>query len=147
MGNAVEANVELEKIVPGLQRHPAVLAVRFEVYSKAGNWDAAAETAGTQVKLTPEDPGAWISLAYATRRRPGGGILQAREILTKAQSMFPDENLIPYNLACYECQLGKLDEAWQWLQKAIAIGDIRQMKKLALADPDLQPLWPRIKEI
>jgi len=30
--------------------------------------------------------------------------------------------------------------------KAFAIGGARQMKKMALDDPDLQPLWEKIKE-
>ena len=147
LGNAVEATAELARIAPELQQHPVVLAVRYDVYSAAGNWGAAAEVAGSQVQLTPEDPGAWISLAYATRRKPGGGIPQAREILTRAQSKFPDQGLIPYNLACYECQLGNLSEAWKWLEKAFAIGDIQQIKKMALADPDLHPLRTRIGKI
>ena len=146
LGNAAEANEELERISPTLRTHPAVLAVRYEVYSRTKQWDAAAEIAGTQVKLTAEDPGAWISLAYATRRKPGGGIPQAREILIQAQPKFPDQSLIPYNLACYECQLGNLTEAWQWLEKAFAIGGTRQMKKMALDDLDLQPLWEKLKE-
>ena len=145
LGNAVEANAELDRISPALRTHPAVLVLRYDVYSQSKQWDAAAEIAGTQVKLTPEDPGAWISLAYATRRKPGGGIPQARQILTEAQPKFPDQSLIPYNLACYECQLGNLKEAWQWLEKAFAIGGIKPMKKMALADPDLEPLWDKIK--
>jgi len=147
LGNSVEANEELERISPTLRTHPAVLAVRYEVYSKAKQWDAAAEIAGTMVKLTPEEPGAWISLAYATRRKPGGGILQAREILIRAQPQFPDQSLIPYNLACYECQLGNLNQAWEWLEKAFAIGDSKQIKRMALEDSDLQPLWGKISGI
>lgn len=147
LGNAVEAEAELDKIAPALQKHPAVLAVRFEIHSKTANWDAAVQIAGTQVNLTPEDPGAWISLAYATRRKSGGGIPQARDILARAHSKFPDQGLIPYNLACYDCQLGRLNEAWQWLQKAFALGDLKQIKKMALADPDLQSLWKKIGEL
>jgi hypothetical protein len=147
LGNPVEGNEELEKIAPVLRVHPDVLAVRYEVYSKAKHWDAAAEIAGTQAKLTPEEPGAWISLAYAIRHKPGGGISQAREILIQAQPKFPDQTLISYNLACYECQLGNLNQAWQWLEKAFATSDTKRMKRMALEDSDLQPLWERIKGI
>lgn len=147
LGNAAEADAELEKIAPVLQTHPIVLAVRYDACSMVGNWDAAAEVASRQVHLTPGDPGGWISLAYATRRKPGGGIPQAKEILAEAHSKFPGEGLISYNLACYECQLGRLNEAWQWLQKAFASGARKEMKAMALADPDLEPLWKRIEEI
>jgi hypothetical protein len=52
-----------------------------------------------------------------------------------------------YNLACYACQLGNLKEARQWLEKAFAIGDSKQLKLMALDDPDLEPLWREVGEI
>ncbi len=88
LGNVAEASVELEKIAPQFQSHPDVLAVRFDIHAAAGKWDAAAEIAGTLTRLEPKEPGAWISLAYATRRKAGGGIPQARTILIQAQRTF-----------------------------------------------------------
>jgi hypothetical protein len=92
---------------------------------------------------------AWITLAYATRRKPGpgGGIPQAKAILTPAQKRFPKEWLIPYNLACYECQLGNQKAALAWLNKAFDLGDPKELKPMALADPDLEPFWAKIREI
>jgi hypothetical protein len=52
-----------------------------------------------------------------------------------------------YNLACYECQLGRLEQAKGWLEKAFALGDAREMKLAALDDPDLEPLWKTIEGI
>jgi hypothetical protein len=46
-----------------------------------------------------------------------------------------------YNLACYECQLGRLELAKEWLEKAFKLGDAKKMKLAALDDPDLEPLW------
>jgi hypothetical protein len=34
---------------------------------------------------------------------------------------FPNEWLMLFNLACYSCRLGKLEEAMQWLEK---VGDL-----------------------
>ena len=48
--------------------------------------------------------------------------------------MFPSESLIAYNLACYECQMGNQPAALDWLQKAIKLGDKREIKKVALRD-------------
>jgi hypothetical protein len=50
-----------------------------------------------------------------------------------------------YNLACYECQLGDLDEARKWLETACRIGERDHMKSMAVQDPDLKPLWEEIK--
>ena len=52
-----------------------------------------------------------------------------------------------YNLACYECQLGNLDRAKRWLEKAFELGDARNMKLAALDDPDSEPLWKVIGKI
>jgi hypothetical protein len=52
-----------------------------------------------------------------------------------------------YNLACYECQLGNLKEALQWLQLAIDLAGKKDIRLMALNDPDLEPLWREIGEI
>ena len=144
LGNVVEAGAELEKIAPQFRSHPDVLVVQFDIHAAAGKWDAAAEIAGTLTRLEPGQPGAWISLAYATRRKTGGGIPQARAILIQALRTFPKETIIAYNLACYDCQLGDLDAAKAWLDKACTLGDVHRVKHMAQQDPDLEPLWPDI---
>ena len=119
-------------------------AIQYDILSQAGNWDAAAEIAGTLTRLEPQEPGTWISLAYATRRKTGGGIPQARAILIQAQRTFPGEQIIAYNLACYDCQLGDLNAARMWLEKSCVLGDARRMKQMARQDLDLEPLWPEL---
>jgi len=142
--NVAEAGVELDKIAPRFRSHPEVLAVRCDVLFQSGNWDAAAEIAGELTRLEPQEPGAWISLAYATRRKNGGGIPQARAILIEAQRTFPGETIIAYNLACYDCQLGNLNAARLWLERACTLGNTRAVKRMAREDRDLEPLWPEI---
>ena len=69
---------------------------------------------------------------------------EAREALLPAVKKFPEASLIPYNLACYACQLGDPAEARQWLRKAIARGEKDEIKRLALNDPDLAVLREEI---
>ena len=145
LGNITEAGLELGKIAAQFSSHPDVLAVRCDIHLQDRNWDAAAEVAGTLTRLEPQEPGAWISLAYATRRKTGGGISQARAILIQAQRNFPKQTIIAFNLACYDCQLGNLDAAKAWLDKACTLGDARRIKHMARQDPDLEPLWPEIR--
>ena len=147
LGNVAEAGAELEKIAPQFQSHPDVFAVQFDIHAAAGKWDEAAETAGTLTRLEPKEPGAWISLAYATRRKTGGGIPHARAILIQAQRTFPKEQIIAYNLACYDCKLGDLDAAKVWLDQACTLGDVHKIKLMALQDLDLEPLWPDIRKV
>lgn len=145
LGNYTEANVELENISPELRSHPDVLEVRFELYAKGKKWDACREVAAALLKQAPERGSAWLHLAYATRRATGGGLQAAYEILSPAAGKFPQVPTISYNLACYTCQLGKLEEARHWLEKAYAAaGDRKQIKMMALEDEDLEPLWGEI---
>jgi Flp pilus assembly protein TadD len=146
LGNWREARDDIQRIAPELRAHPDVLEVTREIFAQAGKWDMAAETAGAVATLKPQEPQAWIALAYAIRRKTGGGLEAAKNILAKAQKEFPKEPLIAYNLACYECQLGNKTAATQWLQNAFATGPAKQLRSMALDDRDLEPLWPQIRE-
>ena len=89
----------------------------------------------------------WLHRAYVLRRVAGGGLTQAWEALLPAAKKFPKEPVIAYNLACYACQLLQPDLAREWLRRALLVGDKEVLKKMALADDDLQPLWQEIKEL
>ena len=52
-----------------------------------------------------------------------------------------------FNLACYSCRLGKLKEAVHWLEKAIDVAGKKDIRQLALDDPDLEAVWSQIGEI
>ena len=69
---------------------------------------------------------------------------EARDNLLRVAGKFPDLAIIPYNLACYECQLRRLEKAKHWLEKAFKLGDGERMRLAALDDPDLEPLWKDI---
>ena len=82
-----------------------------------------------------------IALAYATRR--ANSIEAAREILINAESKFPKEAVIKYNLACYFCQLGNLETAKNYLERAFEIDSSWRLR--ALEDEDLGPLWDSLQ--
>ena len=79
--------------------------------------------------------------AYSLRRVNGGGVEKAKLLLDEAAKLFPDDDMIQYNLACYCAQLGQLDAAQEHLDKSYELGDARQIKLMALDDEDLKPLW------
>jgi Tfp pilus assembly protein PilF len=62
-----------------------------------------------------------------------------REILLNAESKFPQEAIIKYNLACYFCQMEDIQNAKNYLKKAFEIDFNWRMA--ALEDKDLKPLW------
>ena len=147
LGDDAEALRELENISPTEKDHPVVLELRFQILAKRSEWDACRDIAGMITQQLPDFAGGWLHLAYATRRATGGSDQAAFDVLEPAAEKFSDEPTIPYNLACYVCQLGKLSEAREWLKRAFAIGDKKQIKLMALHDADLKPLWEEIPKM
>ncbi len=147
LGDAAEAAAELESIPSDLRGHPAVLEMRWQVYAKQMRWDAARDVAQAIVAENPAEPSGWLHLSYSARRAKGGSVQAAWDVLSPIAKKFPDVYLIPYNLACYACQMGERDTARQWLEKALNIGKKDEIKLMALHDSDLEPLWKDIKEL
>jgi len=146
LGNCGEAKLELSKVSPALAEHPDVLEVRWMILSTERNWTAALDVAQTMVRIDPDRPYGWLHQAYALRRIPNGSVQAAWEALHPTADRFPGEPTIPYNLACYACQMGQPDEARQWLLRACRAGEKQKVKEMALADTDLETLWREIQE-
>ena len=137
LGMFQEANDQLENIDPFSRAVPEVLAVRIAVYQGLKKWELMQEVTKRLAEFQPNDIQWTISLAYATRRVDS--IQAAKEILLKAESKFPKEAIIKYNLACYCCQLGEIEKAKNYLKKAFDIDSTWRLQ--ALDDEDLRPLW------
>jgi hypothetical protein len=146
LGNALEAELELARIGPARQRHPDVLEVRWLICAEQNRWTEGLQLARWLIHAAPERPTGWLHQAYALRRVPGGGVQNAWDALVPTHERFPKEPIIPYNLACYACQMGRLEVARRWLRLAFALGGKKQTKTMALADSDLEALWNEIRE-
>ena len=133
-----EADAELDNITASLRAHPSVLEVRWQIYAHTKKWDVCVDIAEGIIKLHPDRAVAWIHRSFALRRLKG--TQEAFDQLLPAADRFPKVWLIPYNLACYCAQLGRLDECLQWFKRAMAINE-ETVKRAAVDDPDLQPLW------
>jgi predicted Zn-dependent protease len=144
LGNQVEAFEELEQISPQLRVHPDVLELRWQIYAKEKKWDACVDIARAITKFTPSHPNGWIHLAFSLHELKR--TKESKEVLLLVVDKFPEESVMRYNLACYECELGNLKESRAWLEKAFNLGDAKQLKPTALDDPDLEPLWKKIGE-
>jgi len=142
-----EATAELEQIAAASQNHSDVLEVRWSISAHERQWSDALQIACVELTLAPDDAAGWLHRAYALRRVSAGGLSQAWDALLPAAKKFPSEPVIAYNLSCYACQLRQLDIARHWLQRAVMAGKKEVIKKMALADEDLQPLWPEIEEL
>lgn len=133
----VEAANEVESIAPENRIHPSVVPYRYAIYAAMEKWDLAAATAGLMAIIYPGDPEWWIKWAYSTRRCRS--VADARQILLEAEKLHPKEATIQFNLGCYACQLGELEEAKRRVALAISIDG--KFRAMALDDKDLEPLW------
>jgi len=145
LGNHLEANAELEKIAARRRAHPDVLETRWGIYAQAKDWRACCDIAAGVIKTAPERASGWIHRSFALHELKR--TQEAWDNLFAVAERFPKEATIPYNLACYAAQLGKLWESQQWLKQAFKIGDAKELKLMALDDTDLKPLWDKIGEL
>jgi tetratricopeptide (TPR) repeat protein len=141
LGMFADADSELENIDPFNRAAPEVLAVRLAIYRGLKKWELMQQVAKRLKEFQPHNVQWTISLAYATRRAYSTDI--AMEILLDAKAKFPKEAAIPYNLACYYCQLGEMEKAKRYLKQAFEIDSSWRMS--ALEDEDLRPLWDSLQ--
>jgi hypothetical protein len=147
LGNAAEAGEEIARIHRENLDHPDVLEMRWAICAAGQRWDTGLVIAETLLRVAPDRASSWLHHAYALRRVKGGGLQRAWDALLPAHEKFPKAEVVSFNLACYAAQMGRLDEAWEWLHKSMeAAGDVDVIKRMALADNDLQPLWDRIRD-
>jgi len=131
---------KLENIDPFNRAAPEVLGVRLAIYLGLKKWELMQQVAKRLKEFQPDNVEWTISLAYASRR--AFSIDVAMAILLDAKAKFPREAAIPYNLACYYCQLGEMEKARRYLKETFEI-DLN-WRKAALEDEDLQPLWDSV---
>ena len=107
-------------------------------------WGNAFTVAEGLTRLMPEDVQAYIWRSYSARRMEGGSTLAALELLLNVANDFPDEPIVPFNLACYNAVLNKLAEAHTWLHITLEVagrnGTEKQWKQSVLDEPDLEAL-------
>jgi tetratricopeptide (TPR) repeat protein len=138
------AEEELNQVSLEGRAHPLFLFVRWELYAKTGKWPIALLLAQYLVQLCPQEPLAWLQRSYSLYALRRGN--EAFQQLLPAAHKFEKEHTVAYHLACYAAQLGYIQEAWHWLDKAIALGNPDSIKSLALEDPLLAPLWEHLGE-
>jgi tetratricopeptide (TPR) repeat protein len=118
--------------------HPHVLLAHWEIYFRADDWEAARVIAEALIVHLPDEPIGWIYRSFALQQMKR--IEEAKNTLMPAARRFSEDWRIAYNLACYSAQLGDVPGAWNWLDRAIEIGDVEQIKVEALAEPALERL-------
>lgn len=138
LDNDREAAAELDRIAPEFAAHPDVLEARWHLGARAKQWEGCVAIANALLERDPRRPTAWIHRSFALHE--ARRTQEAFDQLVPAANRFPAVWTIPYNLACYCAQLGRMQESRTWLQRALAL-DERTVQQAAARDPDLKPLW------
>jgi len=130
---AAKALAEIEKVE---QEAVPVLKLRLALEMERGKWMRASVAGSKLAELEPDVAEHWIQWAYAVRRYIG--IDEARAILVRGLGLHPTVAVFHFNLACYEAQLGHLDDARLFLDTACGLDPV--FVELAKTDADLAPL-------
>ncbi len=116
---------------------PDALEIQCEIYCREKKWEPAVQIAEAIIKLAPERFTGWVFRSFALHELRQ--TQEAFDLLRPVWFKFPEVWTIPYNLACYCAQLGRLEECEHWFKRAMAI-DEQVVKRKAIDDPDLKPL-------
>lgn len=138
-----EAREELQRLPVEYRKHCMYLWMMNRLSSETGDWETAARVSRSLCEMHPDRVDTWVSYAYAVRRHEN--ILSAHTILLQAIERFDEDAIIPYNLACYECQLGNNEKAKKYLKRAISLDN--SYRTLALEDEDLETLKEEITHL
>jgi len=139
LGMLDEAVIELGPLA-GHERL-SVLSLWSAALRLSQRWPEMVSLSQKMIELYPAEAECWVSLADATRNSVS--VQAGLELLETADGHFPGDDHILFQIGCYCCQLGRLDEARTAVRAAVSSN--RVWAKIALQDRDLTPLWPELK--
>lgn len=131
-----DAEAELAKIQAPHTDGLDYLSLKMAVLQEQADWRALVSVAAEFVQRAPEEPGGWVTWAYATRR--AHTLAAAEQILLEAETSHPEDATIQFNLGCYACVRGDLVAARARVARAIELDP--KFREAAETDPDLEAL-------
>lgn len=122
-----------------LQQQPdneLAIAVKSSALWQANRLEEAEPYVARLAELHPREATLWINLAYIRRRTQS--LEAAVETLQHAFDANPRDALAHFNMACYRAVQRRREEALLLLRNALYLDP--KLRRLAKAEPDLQPL-------
>ncbi len=138
-GLVAGAREELNKLKPGLRKRADALCLEARIFMTEENWEKALDLCERICWRYPQLPEAFIwrsRCLYELQR-----IEEAIQKLLEAPPEIRQRTVCKYNLACYELELGRFEEAAARLEESFAADPDFQI--FALDDPKLEPYWQR----
>ena len=140
LGMYFDANDALESLPTEVKTHRLVLWARLDLLVEMRKWDEGVLLGESLCKLFPDQREFVIRTAYCLHELKRTA--EAKNVLLTAPHSHRESAVFNYNLACYETQLGNIDQAKKLLASCFK-KDI-EFRAQALVDPDLEPLWNSI---
>ena len=130
------ALAELAELPEEFQTEPAVVETRLSVLMQAKRYKDALQAGQKLCRLVPDKTAGFIHSAFCLHEL--GNTHAARELLLSGPDALRAEPTYHYNLACYECALGNLEQARAHLDVSFAMD--KKLRDFAQKDPDLRVL-------
>lgn len=143
LGMFADAHEELEKIDPDFRHRKEVLVSSLAISSDEKDWQSVARLSQALAEQYPGEVEWRVQWAYALRRCES--LEAAKAILETAILEFPTEPCLHYNLGCYACVEGEIDEAKTWISRAFTLES--DYRKMALEDEDLEKISDWIEQL
>ena len=121
------------------------MEILWRVLAHDKRWNDAVEIAGELVKIAPNRVNGWVNQSYSLHEL--GRTREALDALKAVVARFPKDSIVPYNLACYACQLGDEIAAQNWIMMAARLRPKEEIREMGLEDPDLKPLRDFLKDL
>ncbi len=137
LGMTREAAQELDSISPEDRGSTGTLTMRVRLYLESKKWFRMELTAKELAEREPENPFGWVNWAYALRER--NRITDARSVAEAGLEFVPKDAILWFNYACYCSLLGDVEEASEYLDKAISLD--KRFEAESVSDTDLDNLW------
>jgi predicted Zn-dependent protease len=131
-----EALHELGTLPVDTQQHPTAVELRLVILMQAKRWRPALATGRELTQIAPEKTMGFIHTAFCLHEM--GKTEEAREMLLSGPETLRTEPVFHYNLACYACVLGQLEQARQHLEQSVLLD--KKFRDYAKTDPDLKAL-------
>ena len=137
LGMIREAAQELDSISPEDRESTETLTMCVRLYLESKKWFRMTLTAKELAERQPENPFGWVNWAYALRER--NRIKDARSVAKAGLEYVSNDAILWFNYACYCSLLGDVEEASEYLDKAISLD--KRFEAESVSDTDLDNLW------
>lgn len=131
-----EAICQLDTLPLTAQLRGDVLEMRVLILMKDERWREALSTCEKLCAVAPDTPPGFIHMAYCLHEL--GRTQQAKEVLLEGPAALNRDATYHYNMACYECVLGNIDNARVYLETSLSLDE--KLRDYARTDPDLKLL-------